>query len=620
MAYAWDKIQNALKGESGSDIGFGLAGDVPSVGLSSTSQDGGGGGGSSGGGVNVSAPPRLSTAGSRNIIKANRGKASSPVALGGISNQIKGASQGLQDEANAYVNNATQPYKDAAPSQEQLHNWATGGEPVLPSGKEPFPGGKDIKTSDFKYDEYKDIPKEKPKNWYDLTTSAPLAPSPITLKTDTNIPDVSLLGSDAGIGELYRREGGPRYTSGMGALDTSLLRGDSGFNTSANEILSSYKNLGDQRTQIADTADDAAFAASGHAQNLLRDEVRGGLNAEAGLIENANRAEASNQKPFTNYAADIPNLRNTLKAIDPEIASILDTMSDDELSQMVQQNTTPGSQGSGAWEDYLDPTEASNYNRIMSYLGYGANKVPGSNGWKDASLDNDGLLSGLRKRGKNPTVGVLPGEQPNSGSGSGGSGSGYGGAPVRVGTPEQQPGSPNEVTVDMPGVGPTTITMPISKPTEGQWKDIATDVLSPVHAMNKEGLKDLSIPEGTWQGKAIKAGTDITQMGGPGQSVSSVSAPAIPSFPGISSMLDGGSKPSYNGDPANMEGLLNMGLPAGGTPTYSAPAPAPIVPNTPTVDFGGGYGSSNAAAADPNKLTPERKKEIEKTIRKAFRW
>ena len=390
MAYAFDKIEKLLGngGEAGQG-GFGLtsstAGDIsPLSGTSTAPQS-----------ANYSSQPSTSAA-QKSILKSNAGRTASPINLGQVQDRISGASSGLKKEADDYVAGAAAPYSlTGVPTQQHITDYAKSGS-TQKKGLKPYPGSG---PAAYNYSKYSTAQAPAPMDWLQMATTAPMAPSPINFKTNTNIEDVDLLGSDAGIRQLFKRGGGARYTPGMAALDTSILRGSGDFTTQAADVLGSYGALQKEKTDIGDNAQKAGHAAAGAAQGQFRSKVMDLAHGSLSDMTEEQKNEAKNAvKGFTDFTQQSDVIRGRLKASNPDMADYIDSMSSEDLNALITESTTPGEAGSTDWKDYLDEGEAAAFNRIYRLLGQGDIAVKGNRGGKDASLDLPGLGRKVKER------------------------------------------------------------------------------------------------------------------------------------------------------------------------------------------------------------------------------
>lgn len=608
MAYAFEKIEGLLNPNKG----FALAdeqGQGQSAGLSSnTGGDIGPATGSGSATTAYEAQPSTSAA-SRGVLSKNKGQTQSPIDIKRLGSQIEGSTKSLQSEANAYTANATRPYEQYTDVDGTVKNYANdygvpseglqslvsdyvGSGATAKRGLEPYPGAVD-----------------GGKTWYDLATSAPLDPGAFKPTTSTDFRGVSDLQSGAGgIRNLFQSSGGARYTPGMASMDTSLLLQDPSFATAAEDITKSVGGLKNLESDLLDNLPKTAREKTAKAQRNLKDAVEGAARGDREKLTDEQRAEVTAPVKYTDYTSKSGDIKGQIIADNPELKPYIDSLGEDGFNNLIRQATKPGSRSSLNWEDYIDSDEAERFNRIEGLLGSGKTYVKGNRGGKDSEFDLEALKGLLRSGSSNhkPTViDNLPSSTQSSGSGAA---PGPSGIPTRTGRYETGDNVTNW-TVETP-LGPVTVAPPI-KPSRDGAIDFAKDVLAPTVATNRELTRGLSIPDNTWQGKIINGAEDLAS--GPGSSVAMSAPPAAAiNFPNVQNILGGGKSSTYEGNPDVAKTLNGINLPAL-EPVNTAPAP--VKPNTPTVDFSGGYGSGNAGTPDKPKMTEETKKMISRLLR-----
>jgi hypothetical protein len=221
MAYAYDRTMQAL-GLTGQDQ-QGQQDQGGSVQLSQESV-----GQSSGAGQSAGSPaqqqaqqPQASTGARGRVMARNVAKAKAPTDLGKVQSGIGQARQNLQNEANAYVQRADDPYEMSAEQvQGNIQAYAKGQQ----------------KPSDM--------------SWLTNYQSAPGMVEDFKPETSTDIKDVDLLKNDAGIRELFRRGQDPEGTIGEAALDASLIRRNQPFQMQRDEALRSYQQLKNEEADL----------------------------------------------------------------------------------------------------------------------------------------------------------------------------------------------------------------------------------------------------------------------------------------------------------------------------------------------------------------------------------
>lgn len=359
MAYAYDRTMQAL----------GLTGqpDQQDQGSVTVSQEavgqGSGAGASSSDGGGQQQQQQMqqpaAAAGARGrVMSRNVQKAKAPTDMGRITSSIGQARQNIQNEANAYVEAADDPYEQ---SREQIR-----------SNVQNYAQGKPGDLS-----------------WLTQYQSAPGLVGDIDLKTDTNIKDVDLLGSDAGIREMFRRSQDPEGTIGEAALDASLLRRNEGFNLARDEALRGYQQLQKEKGQILEESRGKAQEKRAATAKTFKDTVGEELGAYGSSLD---KAAAEREAAFDAQLAQLEEYRrqnafqeaqNYLNEVagsgqyDPYVADALrQSLGEGSLytGQEIDpyQFYTPGMTAEQTQrEQFYTEDEANQWNRIMGLLGTG---------------------------------------------------------------------------------------------------------------------------------------------------------------------------------------------------------------------------------------------------------
>lgn len=302
--------------------------------------------------------PQASAGARGRVMAKNVQKAKAPTDMGRIASGIGQARQNIQNEANAYIQSADDPYEQ---SQEQIRKnvqsyaQGTGGD----------------------------------QSWLTQFQSAPGLVGDIDLKTDTNIKDVDLLGSDAGIREMFRRGQDPEGTVGEAALDTALFRRNEGFNQARDQALRNYQNLQNEKRQIQEESRGKAQEARKAGAEKYKGQVRQELSAyQQGLEEQAKAKEAdfdqrlaalesTRQAQMKQQAEDAirqmresGQYREEGQFFNPE--QYLSAGGD--LSQFYKPGMTADQT---SYLDFYDPAQAQQFERIMGLLGGGETRTAG---------------------------------------------------------------------------------------------------------------------------------------------------------------------------------------------------------------------------------------------------
>lgn len=569
MAYAFDRVQKLLNPNQG----FGLLGDqqqqeTPGL-KGQASGDTSQGSGKGGQSTPTSAYIQPSTsAQSRGIISKNKGQVSSPIDTGKLKSSISNAGTSLQNEANAYVASAANPYMEwMSPVYRQDEGSTDTIERYSPSDRlksgvsdyvsygSTTPGIEPnyyAPTTDYQRNLSQATVKP---DWRDLVNSAPLDPGAFNPTTATDFRGVSDLQAGAGgLRNLFLSSGGARYTPGMAALDSSLMLQSPEFTQDTQEII---KSSGELKKKEGELRAGAGAAAKNVSQNF-RDALRGAVTDAALLKENeliTQQQNESKQKPsLTDFTTKSDEIKNQLIASNPEWKDYIDSIGDSAFKDLIKKYTKVGNTGSDRWEDYVDPNEASQFNRVQELLNSGRVFVPGDRGFKDSELDTEALKGELKQKQidfKKPTA-VMPGQ--GSGNGS------RGVQTIKVGTP-------GESQFEVPYEDPGRVT-----------KDDIFDPMFPVIPglpRVARGIESLQIPEDSLQGKLLK-----TAQGVAGSGLSPLSTTSGASFPSVQGILSGGGSSTSAGkvDPSMIAGgyinPLTIGESTGG-PSYTVGSPKP---------------------------------------------
>ena len=344
---------------------------------------------SSGAGSSASAPaqqqmqqPQASAGARGKVMSKNVAKAKAPTDLNRISSGISSAQKSLQDQANAYVQQADDPY-EKTPEQikGQVSDFASGKSNELADMFRNAPA----RVEDFK-------PGDEPK-----------------------IQDIDLLGTDAGIREMFRRGQDPEGTIGEAALDTALLRRNEGFNQQRDAALNSYKQyLGEKKT-TQETARDKAQAARDKAAQQFKTtaeaELRGfgssldkqaaereqAFDAQLAALEEARRANAfSDAQNYLNEMADSGQY-------DPYMSDALrqglgeGSLYSENAVDPYQFYTAGRGADTTSANQFYTGDEAQQFERVMGLLGQGGEtRAPGALAGATAQ---DYLGGGLEFRG-----------------------------------------------------------------------------------------------------------------------------------------------------------------------------------------------------------------------------
>ncbi len=413
MSYAFDKTMGALgqKPDDKANI-FGDSGagqqQGPAYGGSGAEGDL-----SSGGGDVASASKSNAAQGdvsSSAAFRANTGKTAAPSNLAGVRAGIAGKDKALTDEANAYVKNSYGQDSLSDIDKSGLRYSIENPEGV---GDEPLPTFKDAPGYD-PYVQQEGSPDRGRMSYWQGVASNPIDKvDPFKSSINTVDPNVENLGTEAGVQELLRRNGGAEYSVGDSGFDAALLGQDSGFQQQRQDTMDAYRGLQGRNSDAAVQAiSDHGQAAhdTGRARYLesLRNNLMGLNNeyegAARGRESAAEAAAAARQTELLGGAGGMLDARaKELAAAGGDYAPFYSTEGVD-AGQYAHGNFDPEAAG---WQDYLGDEDAGRFNRVNGLLGnstvYGKGSRAG--GYSDSDLVsydtqgmNEALTSGAQSR------------------------------------------------------------------------------------------------------------------------------------------------------------------------------------------------------------------------------
>lgn len=313
------------------------------------------------------ATPQGSTTGARNrLFDKNLGKVKSPVDLDGLGSKVTGAQQAAQDEANNYVTSADDRY-ERQPSDESRYGLSSKDQNDL-SGY--------IKTGDDRFDLGESsvplIDKDgnqiaggkSPLNILDAYKNGPGKVDDFTLRANTNFADVNDLGTDAGINNLFRRNGDAEYGANEAALDSSLLRKDAGFNQQRDAVLNQNRVMQDAVAKIRDNTRTNAQKQLDNTYSGWKDAVTNQLGSYNDQYEQ--QARDAEKEFDTNLGKYAP--------VTPWEGSF-DYEPGIDAKQYLKGPTATAADTS--WQDFVGQPEYEGFGRIMSLLGKGGPALTG---------------------------------------------------------------------------------------------------------------------------------------------------------------------------------------------------------------------------------------------------
>jgi hypothetical protein len=361
MAYAFDRIMNAMgRGEDETQqtnvfepVNY-SAMDGGEIGGGS-----GGGGSPSQGQQSLGSLQQAPTAGASRAIAANTGRVKSPVDVAGVTSRIRQAKSDAQDEADAYVTQATQPY--------QLNNGQL----------------TDADKQDFKNYAYGqgDGPNRYDSTFNTRLSQYPTLAQPFTLQTPTNfaadMQQVDLVSSPAGLQQAFRMYGDPETSRGEAAFNATLLQRDPTFGQAANTAVQSAADLNRTVSDIAmNTTPDAQKAqksawedwqkaAKSFAKTELDTlrEVGAKTQEQMDTIPNEEGIMSTAQEAYNAFVQQNPSLAPFVKP--PTINDVMPFLTASSSINI------PNEDGILNELDFLTEDQASAFNRISEALGLG---------------------------------------------------------------------------------------------------------------------------------------------------------------------------------------------------------------------------------------------------------
>jgi hypothetical protein len=354
MAYAFKKIDEMVQGNEGDVFG----GDAPAMNSQSpvqpaqvvqtkTSTEGELGEPTavegSGRGVSNRSPQERTR-----LIQQNIGKTQAPIkGVADVQQKIATNQRSLQSEADRYQQGYKKNYNYDV-SNDSLRKAIQGDE-------ESFSKSKNLLNK----------------------TQADAAPTFGDVNKYQSNSDVNLLTTDAGIQELAGRGQGPRYTQGMGALDAMLLKKDPRFNRLVSQIKGQNESLNEA---LGTTPDRLEAEANQYGQRQLSDAQ---TQAERYLQNYQDSLESSNVREaeqYNQYLKDLDQAKvvnETDKAAREQVSEELSAIYGDRIAdQIAGVNVDPRDfinfdRGGYGYKDFLNESEASQFNRLGSLLGSG---------------------------------------------------------------------------------------------------------------------------------------------------------------------------------------------------------------------------------------------------------
>ncbi len=271
----------------------------------------------------------------RQAIQRNAGKTQNPGIFNKAQETLGAADKGLQDEANTYVQGAKDTHYGV--SDADINSYVSGDQDAAAK-----------------------VTK--------LNTTGAVAADPFHTKQDMSFGDVDQLGTDAGLVNAFRNEGGADYSAGMGAFDLASARRTPGFD----QLRAS---LAQQAGDLRKRADEYGTSKTAEAQKALEANLAADkLAMRTGLEKRSTDLTALDQA-----AADKANLaahqgdKNYLNTASTKAKEDLAAKNDPRLNvQLLTSGIDPAkffAMKDAVAKDMVTPEQAAQFNRIMAALG-----------------------------------------------------------------------------------------------------------------------------------------------------------------------------------------------------------------------------------------------------------
>lgn len=344
MAYSFDTIQNLMGDDEQQQQSQGLT------------TEGGGVAGTTSTGEAMAAPEapqqQQQPAATRGtIMDRHRDRVGAPVDLGGMQQAIGTAGSQLRQEADAYVNQAAQSYDhiDDPTIQQSLSQYAQTGQ-------------------------FNDVLAALGERQHIQPFEASFQPE---------IPDAHLIGSDAGLRELFRRQADAEYRPGEAALDAALLGENVGFQQHRDDTLRDFQGLqglqADIRGNIQTDAQQAYDASrAGFEQRVSDTAAQRYDDMYRSMRDHGNwqiqQAHQLRHRLHQDMLRDGPEkVLNDLKkqAVDPEVIESLRRAWSQDFGRGGTSQMRDYVRDDGMdlhYSDFLDDRGAQQFNRIQSLI------------------------------------------------------------------------------------------------------------------------------------------------------------------------------------------------------------------------------------------------------------
>lgn len=319
------------------------------------------------------------------VFQRNQGRVQSPVDLSAAGQKIKDTGDQLQSRANAYVQSANVGGVSDA-QKKDIAGWVkTGNVGTSHIGAEPMlPEPGEVQSA-----------RSGDKGWLNTFIHGPGRVEAYRNDVNTQMADVPMLGTDAGISALFRAQQGAEYNAGDAALDTALLRKNAAFNELRDQTLSQYGDLQRSAREIGGKATEEAQKLLEASHGMWRSDVDDILGGHlAGFEKTAkDREKAFDAALGKVSAADKAMYEKEAQALlaklakDPRYADLAKYMTSayaPTIDKFYKPTTLTADKTN--WKDFVTADDAQGWNRILSLLGKGGD-VPVAGQYGDAGAD-----------------------------------------------------------------------------------------------------------------------------------------------------------------------------------------------------------------------------------------
>lgn len=321
------------------------------------------------------------------LFERNEGKVDSPTSLSAMGQQIKERGDSLQSEADKYVGGADDRFETFTDTDRDAIGVFTGRK-AAPAAPQGAPQAQTTANGI---------------SWDSAYGNGPGQVQAFKPTTDTRVDNVDMLRTDAGLQELFRRQGGAEYNAGSAALDMALLRKNRKFNELRDQVLSQNdalqeraRGIGDETTKKGQTALDTAYGTwkgnvTGELEGALTGYEGDARGLETAFDTSLQQAADADRAALSGFGSStIESLKGQNAGLSPFIDQSLQTPTD--LGQYYTASSmTPDKTN---WQDFVTGDSAANWNKVLGTLGRGGTTVgPGQYVGADAAALGKGQFN-----------------------------------------------------------------------------------------------------------------------------------------------------------------------------------------------------------------------------------